>query len=65
MPSMDSSEHKTPVAWAGVGLALLAGIGATVGLLVAGGTGIALGAAVGAALGLLLGAIADLWIQRR
>lgn len=66
MPSAEANKDQGPrTIWAGAGLAALAGVGATIGVLVAGGIGIALGAAIGAAMGLVLGAVVDMWAHRR
>ena len=50
-------KERQGYAWAGGLIGILAGLGATVGLLVAGGGGIALGAAFGAAAGVLAAAV--------
>ncbi len=66
MPGKRQEQHRTTrTQWAGAGLVISAGVGATVGVLVAGGAGIALGAAFGGALGLVAGAVVDLWTKRR
>lgn len=52
-------------AWAGGLIGILAGVGATAGLLLAGGEGIALGAAFGAAAGVLAAAVLAMRSSRR
>ena len=52
-------------AWAGGLIGILAGLGATLGLLLAGGEGIALGAAFGAAAGVLAAAVLGVSSSRR
>ena len=47
-------------AWAGGLIGILAGVGATLGVLVAGGEGIALGAGFGAAAGVLASALLNM-----
>ncbi len=63
--TQENQSPRSRTQWAGAGLAIMAGVGATVGLVLAGGEGLALGAAFGAALGLVLGSAVDTWLQRR
>jgi hypothetical protein len=63
---MTTERHVDPALWPGVALSIGAGLGATVGvLLAAGGPGIAIGAAMGAGLGVVAGAIAQAWGKGR
>lgn len=53
MTNRAQGTERQGYAWAGGLIGILAGVGATFGLLLAGGEGIALGAAFGAAVGVL------------
>lgn len=59
------STERQGYAWAGGLIGILAGVGATVGLLLAGGEGIALGAAFGAGAGVLAAAVLGMKGSRR
>lgn len=62
--SEDRPAERPRRAWAGGLIGIGAGLGATVGLLVAGGEGLALGAAFGAAAGVVGAAAVQGWGRR-
>ena len=62
---MTTPKHMDPDLWPGVALSIGAGLGAALGVVVAGGPGIAIGAAMGAGLGVVAGAIAQSWSNDR
>jgi hypothetical protein len=53
------SKTEAPLSVAGASLSIGAGLGATLGVLVAGGPGVAIGACLGAAMGIVVGAAWD------
>lgn len=54
-----------PELWTGVALSVGAGLGAALGVLLAGGPGIAIGAAMGAGLGVVAAAVGQAWDKDR
>lgn len=62
--SEDRRAERPRAAWAGGLIGIGAGLGATVGILVAGGEGLALGAAFGAAAGVVGASVLQGWGRR-